>query len=178
MKILEHIQNKDSASKSRFSLMVAGVITGVIALVWVTTLPARIGEKISLDSKSESEKVAETEEKKDFGSIVGEAKNQLGSLMQWKEQLDNKSAPSSDTALGSLSEGGSTASTSTELNQIQASSTAVANAASTTVTTPPTPPETAYVPEATTTPVTQEPPVVAPPPKVILIGTTTAQKSE
>ena len=168
MDILNRIQAKDSAAKAQIALMSAGVVTGIIALIWISTLPARIGNTISLDGKNH----AGEESKSGLSSIFGDAKNQLGSLSAWKDQLKaaEETAAPQDSALGALS------------SELQASSSI---AESLPPTTPEEIPPTSALSEVTATPSvatatpeaapSQEP---VPPPKVILIGTSTAQKPQ
>ncbi len=160
MSILKRIQEKDPTAKAQFTLLASGVITGLIALVWMTTLPARIGNTISLDGKDHPEEQNEG----GLGSIIGEAKNQLGSLSEWKEQLDEQVEPAPDTALGSLMDEVPTETTPSSAVEVPPVSTT-------------TPSVSVETPVATTTP-DVVPEVPAPPPKMILIGTSTNQSAQ
>lgn len=163
MSFLKRIQEKDSAAKAQFSLLASGVVTGLIALVWVSTLPARIGNTISLDGKEHTEE----QDSKGLGSIFGEAKNQLGSLADWKKQLEEESSPQPDSAMGSL------------MNETQEENTpppaldTLSPATTSEAVLPPV--ESAPTPVATSTS-EAAPPEPVPLPKMILIGTTTSPK--
>ncbi len=165
MNILKRIQEKDPVAKAQFSLLASGVVTGLIALVWMSTLPARIGNTISLDGKEHTEEQGS----KGLGSIIGEAKNQLGSLSDWKKQLEEEYSTQSDSAMDSL------------MNETQEENTpppardALSPAPTSEAVLPPV--ESASIPVATTTS-EAAPPEPVPPPKMILIGTTTNQKSQ
>lgn len=165
MSILKRIQEKDPIAKAQFSLLASGVVTGLIALVWVTTLPARIGNSISLDGKDYTKEQTEG----GLGSIIGEAKNQLGSLADWKEQLEEQSEPNPDSAMGSLMD-----EVPQEDTPPLASDSLLVGTTTETVSPPM---ELAPTPTATATPAVA-PTEPVPPPKMILIGTSTSQKPQ
>lgn len=181
MGLLERIQSKDRSAKSTIAIGISGGITALIALVWVTTLPAQMANTISLGG--EEVKNAGVE-KKDVGidSFISDAKSQLGSIIQ-SNALDTQEAPESeviteanlDTALGGLmhdSLASTDASVSTSaptpadpiLTDVQEISDVSDSPRVDSVT-----PNNS---QTTTTP------QIAPAPRVILIGTTTSQKSE
>ncbi len=162
MSLLKRIQEKDPAAKAQFTLLASGVITGLIALVWITTLPARIGNTISLDGKDHTE----TQTEGGLGSIIGEAKNQLGSLSDWKEQLEEQAEPVPDSAMGSLMDEVPTENIPPVLDT---------PSPGTTTETTSSPVESVPV-SPTTTALDASSPEPTPPPKMILIGTTTSQR--
>jgi hypothetical protein len=159
MNIFKRIQEKSQIEKSNFSLIVSGLITGLVALVWISTLPARIGE-ISLDRKSD----AHDESKKGISEIIGDAKNQLGSLSEWKNQLDTQGEVVSDSAMDSVSN---------DVPVENAPDSALGSLSSGTTNA-----SSSVLAESVPTPATTTSEVVSPepPPKMILIGTSTTQK--
>lgn len=172
MGIFRHVLEKDSAAKMQFSLLVSGVVTGLIALVWVSTLPARIGDTISLGKQEQEQSLEENANKESgggLGSLIGETKNQLGSLMEWKEKLEKETSPESDSAEGSILDEVPTENTSSlALESLSVATTSEATS---------TPIESA--PSLATTTLTEVVPVEpAPPPKIILIGTSTSQNPQ
>ena len=172
MGILRNVHEKDSAAKMQFSLLVSGVVTGLIALVWVSTLPARIGNTISLGKQEQEQALKESanrESEGGLGSLIGETKNQLGSLMEWKKKLENETAPEPDSAMNSFMDEIPTENTAPTV--LESFSTTTTSEATSTPTEP-------APPLATTTPIEVVPVEPAPPPKIILIGTSTSQKPQ
>ncbi|QQR65385.1 hypothetical protein IPH92_02290 [Candidatus Kaiserbacteria bacterium] len=168
MGIFKRVQEKDPIAKTQFSLLAAGVMTGLIALVWVSTLPARIGDTISVDKQQRANEESE-ESEGGLNSLIGETKNQLGSLMEWKEKLESETSPESDPAEDSILDEVPTENTSSlALESLSVATTSEATS---------TPIESAPL-LATSTPIEVVPVEPAPPPKIILIGTTTSQKPE
>lgn len=157
---LRRLHEKDSNTKAQYALIGAILVTGIIGLVWVSTLPARFQNTASLDGSAEEiERIKES----DFGSLIKDTKAQLGNIIggatQEEESLDE------DSALGSLGkneilydEYRSSADVGTEWG----SGTGDA-VVSTTAT-------------STATSSTREPKAVEP--RIILIGTSTDKKTE
>ncbi len=176
MRILEHIQTRDRQKKSHYSVAIAGGITGIIALVWITTLPARLGEKISLSDTSEGfEQSTQTTEEKGIGSFFSDTKSQLGSIFQSnkKAMQEAKQTLKENSSFDDLSPQDQQASvidrvpdetlTSGETNatsSVPLNSTSSENVSPSSTTTP--------TPSATSVDV----------PRIILIGTTTSHSSE
>lgn len=176
MEILEHIHTKDRQKRAQLAVVVAGSITGVIALIWVSTLPARLGETIALDitEDADSEPASEVVKEKGFGDIFSDTKSQLGNIFQSnKEALQNaKQEIEKDSSLEQLSVQGQEASVIESTDEVPVS----LDTESTFITTPPDPTTTAYAPLSTTTTEGEPIPQIAPAPRIILIGTTTSQK--
>ena len=148
------IQSKPSSVKTQYSFLVAGLVTGVITMVWVSTLPARFSQ-MAVSNEINSE---DSEDSLGFSDLLNNTKSQLGNIIDTTkesiaedslttESLDSLGAPS-------LSEGNVE-------NEIVAptSTTSVATVESVATTSSETSPE-------------------AKAPKMILIGTTTSQKEE
>ncbi len=93
MDFLERIQSKPSNVKTQYAFGVASAITVIIAIVWMSTIPARFSE-VSLkqtDSK---------EEKANLGDLVNDTKNQLGNVIGSVENLsDTPSEPTNMDAI-------------------------------------------------------------------------------
>lgn len=177
MGILERLASKNSTEKSHFSLIFAGVITGFIALIWITTLPAQMGNRISLNSAdSETAMVENTQEKKgELSNFLDDAKTQLGSILQWNQNGDEnggENIPDNNSALGQLQsesaqnapEGGlQEMQTPTEVSSFETEGGFVESSTSTNFD---------NSEEGTNDPVS------VPAPKMILIGTTSAKVGE
>lgn len=92
----ERIRRNNNSTKAQYALITASVVTGVIALVWVSTLPARF-QTISIDSDVND---APEQEANDIDSFIQDAKSQLGNIVEGvktqEESIDDASA------LGSL----------------------------------------------------------------------------
>lgn len=170
MRILEQIHKKDKEKKAQFSLAVAGGITSIIALVWITTLPARFGETISLsDIGTEEGQSTEVAEKEGIGSFISDTKSQLGNIFESNKDAiqEEKQALDDKSSLGQLSAQEQQASV---INGVP-EGTMNLDTASTTINTFPEQKTTEYAPESTTTPT----PIA---PRIILIGTTSSHSSE
>lgn len=86
MSLLRRIQSKPSIVKAHYAIAIAGLFTGIVAIIWVSTLPAR------LNNLSEGARVEkESSSIKDFFS---ETKTQLGAIIEWDE--NSASAPISE----------------------------------------------------------------------------------
>jgi hypothetical protein len=101
MSFFEHLRVKPSHVKAHYSFGIAGIITGIIAIVWVSTLPARF------DTVTQK---AEVQEEKDFGSFITEAKSELGNLINWNGEAIDQTMKQidPDSALGKLGTNDST----------------------------------------------------------------------
>ena len=80
MKLLEHIKSKPSDVKAQYSALVAGIVTGAIAVVWVSTLPSRFAEieAPSTDTRDSMDKL---------GELIGDTKEQLGNVVGTSEAV-------------------------------------------------------------------------------------------
>lgn len=107
MGIFERLAAKNSDEKSQFSLIFAGVITGFVALIWISTIPAQMGNRISLNSSNSDTATTEnTQDKKgELSNFLNDAKTQLGNIVQWNQNGDENGGENilDDTsALGQL----------------------------------------------------------------------------
>lgn len=94
---LRRLHEKDSNTKAQYALVGAILVTGVIGLVWVSTLPARFQNTASLGgSVEEIERIKES----DFGSLIKDTKAQLGNIIGSVPLEEN--SLDEDSALGSL----------------------------------------------------------------------------
>lgn len=87
MKLLEYIRSRDSATKARVSLSIALGVTSVIGLLWVSTFKARV-TPISLDTREVEEVEQKYTDSRSLGDIIGDAKSQLGALMNAGKKSD------------------------------------------------------------------------------------------
>jgi hypothetical protein len=95
MSFLDHIRSKPREVRVSYAFGFAAVITGLIAVVWGSTLPARFSPPSSED----------VSEKDSFGGFLDKTKSQLGSLIQTDAALENPNTlpePDPDSALGQL----------------------------------------------------------------------------
>ena len=81
MRFWEHLESKSSSVKSQYAFGVASVITILIALVWVSTLPARFAQKGPSEVTTEKET-------KGFSELFSDTKNQLGNIVQSTKKSD------------------------------------------------------------------------------------------
>jgi|GEM_PF-2324357 len=81
MSFWEHLESKSSSVKSQYAFGVASVITILIALVWVSALPARFAQKGSSEDTAE-------QETKGFSELFSDTKNQLGNIVQSTKKSD------------------------------------------------------------------------------------------
>ncbi len=150
--MLERIRAKNADTKTQYALIGAGLVTGIIGLVWISTLPARFAEKINLSPDEETQDLFE---ESGISGVVTDTKSQLGNIID-SIPSDEAEAPREvevDGALGTLGDKSNTEIT----NQNQNESNVIENG------------EQEDVSDAI--PKSVEP-------RVILIGTTTSQKSE
>lgn len=154
MDFWSRIQSKSSGVKTQYAFLVAGLVTGIIGVVWVSTLPARFSQMTASSETS----LEDSEDSLGFDDLINDTKSQLGSIIDTtKEGLEENVQPTTNLdSLGApsvseeeVSESGIPASTSTE-------------------------PVAIIEPVATTTETQEE----SKAPRMILIGTTTSQKVE
>lgn len=81
MNLWDHLESKSSSVKSQYAFGVASVVTILIAVVWVSTLPARFAQKSPLEVTTE-------EEEKGFSELFSDTKNQLGNIIQGTQKTD------------------------------------------------------------------------------------------
>lgn len=77
MDFLTKVQRKSKETKKHYAFMSAGVVTGLIAIIWFSTLPARFAEM-----KSEEMVITEDTEP-GIAEVLDDAKSQLGSIIEW-----------------------------------------------------------------------------------------------
>ncbi len=176
MRILEHIQTRDRQKKSHYSVVIAGGITGIIALVWITTLPARLGETISLNDTSEGfEQPTQVTEKKGIGSFFSDTRSQLGNIFQSNKEAmqEAKQTLKENSSFDELSPQKQQASITNSVSD----ETLTSGEANATSRDPLTSTSSESVsPSSTTTPTPSSTGVDVP--RIILIGTTTNHSSE
>ncbi len=81
MDFLERIQSKSSSVKTRYAFLGAGFVTVAIALVWMSTIPARFAQ-VSLNTEVKDEKAPS------LGELVNNTKNQLGNVIDSVDGID------------------------------------------------------------------------------------------
>lgn len=76
------LQEKDKATKAHFAFAVAIGITGIVGLIWLTTLPARFAALSEVEEVAVKEiKASGTNAGDSFGSIATGARTQMASLV-------------------------------------------------------------------------------------------------
>lgn len=68
---------KSSETKVHYALLVAGTVTGLIGVFWVSTLPARFAEIGSVETEVVSE-----DDSKSFSDLFSDTKAQLGNIIE------------------------------------------------------------------------------------------------
>lgn len=82
MSFLTNLQSKSSTVKGQFAFVFASVITGLIGIVWMSTVPARFSEVTAKNVQNNAQvKSADTQNTNEFFDT---AKAQLGNLFQAK----------------------------------------------------------------------------------------------
>jgi hypothetical protein len=154
MDFWSRIQTKSSSVKTQYSFLIAGLVTGIIGMVWVSTLPARFSQ-MAASNETNSE---ESEDSLGLNDLFNDTKSQLGNIIDTTKESIEEVQPT--TNLDSL---GTPSVTENEVreNSIPARTSTEPVAVTEEI--------------ATTTP---EPSYEAKAPKMILIGTTTSQKEE
>ena len=70
MSFLQNLDAKSSATKGRYAFAFAAAITGAIAIVWISTIPARFAQVSPMG-------------KQDPNGFVNDTKTQLGNVVDW-----------------------------------------------------------------------------------------------
>jgi hypothetical protein len=86
MRLLREIQSKPSDAKARYAAVGASVVTGLIALIWVTTLPSRFASVTPAEGE-----VSDTRGTEEFKELFDETKAQLGNVINWQEAIEELS---------------------------------------------------------------------------------------
>jgi len=84
MKALQRMQERSDEAKKNIALLGAGLCTSVIALVWVSTLPAQF-ETIAKES-SENTLVVQEERLPSVSEILADVKNQTAAVVESVEK--------------------------------------------------------------------------------------------
>jgi hypothetical protein len=192
MRFLESMKQRSNEVKSRIAIVCAFVITGVIALVWVSTIPARLDEV----SKAYEESNTTESAKSALTDLVEQVKQNapLQNEFDTEEDPSSFTEPQGASALDALMREGfdpeavKVSSTSSDQDTVSPPPvTAEGESFSSEETPSPTPSPSPIIPTSpvplpsevvhTTTPTpTTTKPIVPPPPRTILIGTTTSSK--
>ncbi len=71
MQLLRYLQSRPRAVRAQYAALIAGIATGAIALVWVSTIPSRFAETPVPERKDDSlsELIADT--KAQLGNVIG-----------------------------------------------------------------------------------------------------------
>jgi len=84
MSLWRKLQSKSSGIKAQYAFGIAGVITGFIAIIWISTVPARFAEIAPLED------MIAQEDTPDFQEIFNDSKSQLGNVIDSLEALPNQ----------------------------------------------------------------------------------------
>lgn len=79
-----NVQSKSSAVKAQYAFGIAGVITGLMAIVWISTIPARFTgvapqEELTTDGNAQN-----------FQQLFNNSKDQLGNVIESIETLPSQ----------------------------------------------------------------------------------------
>ena len=77
MDFWSRIQTKSSNVKTQYSFLIAGLVTGIIGMVWVSTLPARLSQ-MAASGETNSE---ESEDSSGLNDLFNDTKSQLGNII-------------------------------------------------------------------------------------------------
>lgn len=83
MSFLKNLENKSSTAKANYAFAFATVITGLIVIVWMSTIPTRFSEMKGteqIEKKDEAGTGAQANAK-----FLDTAKSQLGNLVNWNK---------------------------------------------------------------------------------------------
>ena len=175
MSLLGRIRTKSKEERAWYSFLIASITTGIIAIVWITTIPARFTtHALTLTQKQEDQ---EKQEKKDtpsgVSSIFDSVKDQFANtIASQKMEVDTTAGEKVQPGSG----GDNVTSDSALTNLASSSSLGTSSPATTTDSSINT--EVVSTQHITATTSAVETVVTPPPPRIILIGTTTFQKSE
>lgn len=169
MSLLGRIRTKSKEERAWYSFLVASITTGIIAIVWVTTIPARFTPHVlTLTEKQEKEDTPSgvssifDSVKNQFANTIASQKKEVDTTAGEEVQLESEGDNvSSDSALSNL-----------------ALSPSLSTSSPATTTDPSINTEVVSTQHITATTSAVETVVTPPPPRIILIGTTTFQKSE
>lgn len=83
MSWLRNLQHQPKSVRDQVAFWMAGGLTGLIALVWVVSLPSRFAEKeVVVEQKPAAEDAADTDAKTELTNILKDAGGQLSNLYQ------------------------------------------------------------------------------------------------
>ncbi len=83
MSFWRYLQSQSQSIKAYYALCIASVSTGLIAIVWISTIPARFAE---ISPKEES---VNTEESQSFTELFDTTKGQLGNVIDGVKEIQN-----------------------------------------------------------------------------------------
>lgn len=93
MSFLKRIQSKSSAMKAQYAFGISGLVTGIIAMVWMSTIPAQF----AAITPPEAENVAE-EDGQSFAELLNGAQDQLGNVIEAAKPPEEIQALTGETA--------------------------------------------------------------------------------
>ncbi len=83
MKFLKNVQSKSSVVKTHYALGISGAVTGIIALIWLSTIPAQFAAL----TPPQNQDMNEDQDIGSFDSLLNDAKDQLGNVIDSTGQL-------------------------------------------------------------------------------------------
>lgn len=172
MSLLGRIRTKPKEERAWYSFLVASIMTGIIAMVWMTTIPARFTTHV-LTLTQKQEKPDKKDTPSGVSSIFDSVKDQFANTVaSQKKEVDTTAGEEVQAGSG----GDNVSSDSALTNLASSPSLSTSSPATTTDTSINT--EVVSTQHITATTSAVETVVTPPPPRIILIGTTTFQKSE
>ena len=83
MSFLQNLQSKSPTAKANYAFAFASIITGLIVIIWMSTIPARFSDmrgNKQAEKKDEGQKGLEAK-----AEFLDTAKSQLGNLINWNK---------------------------------------------------------------------------------------------
>ena len=84
MSFLQNLQSKSPTAKANYAFAFASIITGLIVIIWMSTIPARFSDmkgNKQAEKKDEGQKGLEAK-----AEFLDTAKSQLGNLVNWNSK--------------------------------------------------------------------------------------------
>ncbi len=164
---LKYIQSQSPDIKAYYTLGISGMVTGFIAIIWISTLPARFAE-ITPNEKQVNENST------GFAELIDDTKDQLGTVVEGVNKLKNID-PTANIETSNMDNLSMDAMANGEVGNGPSKSSAEDFDGPSS---PETPPANSVEGKPKTILIETKKDMIQATPKVVLIGTTTTQKAE
>ncbi len=88
MDFLDKLRAKPSDVRAQYAFFVASFITGIIAIIWVSTLPAQVA-KVMKVNEGEITDSAESVDPKTFSDLIEDSGGKVGTVIEAVQDLNN-----------------------------------------------------------------------------------------